>query len=61
MKKILLGSLIVVVILGCSFHFSIVYLNYIRTLGIGFTPMISTLKSNDMQSIRRIDFMDKSR
>jgi hypothetical protein len=44
MKKILTGAIVVVLIMGCAFHFSIVYLNYIRTLGIGFTPGISLLK-----------------
>lgn len=52
MKRALIGTGLVVLIMTCSFHFSIVYLNYIRTLGIGFTPGVSmllkpTLKQHD--------------
>jgi hypothetical protein len=53
MKKAFLGSLVVVLVLGCSFHFSVVYLNYIRTLGIGFTPGIGILKPDNLTVIRK--------
>ena len=53
MKKAFLGGLVVVLVLGCSFHFSIVYLNYIRTLGIGFTPGVSILKPDNLTVIRK--------
>jgi hypothetical protein len=56
MKKILAGALVVVLIMSCAFHFSIVYLNYIRTLGIGFTPGISILKPDNLQVIRKDTF-----
>jgi hypothetical protein len=53
MKKALIGGLVGVLVMSCSFHFSIVYLNYIRTLGIGFTPGISILKPDNMNVIRK--------
>lgn len=57
MKKALAGGLIVVLIMGCSFHFSIVYLNYIRTLGIGFTPGVSLLKPDNLKVIKKDIFV----
>ncbi len=57
MKKALIGALIVVLVLGSSFHFSIVYLNYIRTLGLGFTPGISILKTADYAATHKDIFI----
>jgi hypothetical protein len=49
MKRILVGALTVTLIMGCSVHFSVVYLNWIRTLGIGFTPGVSAFMVPDVK------------
>jgi hypothetical protein len=59
MKETLTGALLIVLILGCSFHFSIVYLNYIRTLGIGIMPGVSVLLKPDLNTPRKDVFRVK--
>jgi len=48
MKRILISGLLAVLLLGSSFHFSILYLNYIRTLGMSFSPGVSLLMKTDI-------------
>ena len=57
MKKIFISGLLAVLILGSSFHFSMVYLNYIHTLGIGFSPELNTLTKADIAPASRKDIL----
>jgi hypothetical protein len=59
MKKILLSTLVAVLIISSSVHVSIMYLNYMRALGMGFTSGISLMTPDVDQSSKRDIFKIK--
>ncbi|EHQ30737.1 hypothetical protein [Mucilaginibacter paludis] len=47
MKKIIATGLLIILILGTVFYFSLRYLSYIRALQIGFAPGISLFNQGE--------------
>jgi hypothetical protein len=53
MKQAFAGVLVVVLIMCCSFHFSVIYLNFTRTIGMDFTAGVNILHHSNFMAAHK--------